>query len=65
MAEFQRREVTISRVEYVLKVPSDLGELAKLVAAAEANVTFNTPVHVEVGDDEIVVWFEKSRSESK
>ena len=63
MASYSRRQVVTTRIEYVLSNPAHWTEVGKAFAAAENELAESAAgaVWVESRDDEVVVWFEKSK----
>jgi hypothetical protein len=68
MANYERGEEKVTRVRYRLKTPSNGAELGKLLNAAaleraqqlniDADHIYDDALTVDVGDDEIVIWWE-------
>lgn len=68
MADFTRREVTVTRVEYVLPNPTNWAEIGKVVAAInhsapESITKWDDTVTVEGRDDEIILSYRKEAGE--
>lgn len=66
MAEYYRREVNTTRVEFVLHSPANWAEVSKAFAAVHQELgddraRWDDAAFVEARDDEVVVWFEKSK----
>lgn len=66
MADYSRREVTKTWVEYSLPNPTVWGELRKLIAVAEKELDdrarWDDAAQVVATDDEIVIRWEKETS---
>jgi hypothetical protein len=67
MAAYWRREVVTTRVEYVLNSPANWAEVSKAFAAVhrelgEDRARWDDAAWVEARDEEVVVWFEKSKA---
>jgi hypothetical protein len=66
MAAYSRREVTTVRVEYYLPSPANWAEIGKTTSAINAELgeeraRWDDAAWFEARDDEIVIWFEKSK----
>lgn len=64
MADYTKREKTFTRHEYLLEVPSNGAELTKMLSGArkdaeEVMIIGDDTLHVEITDDEIVIWWQE------
>lgn len=64
MANYDKRTVTSTRHEYVLKSPAPWGEIGKAIAAAQQDMkaagkdpSYDDAAHIEARDNELVIYW--------